>query len=983
MKIILFFFLSKIIKEIFLPGKEFLILKNPVINTIKVYSKREINYKINGDTIFFEGALFENDTIYLEYESIEVDSVYKKNEIKYKEEKEILVKRKEEKKEIGEVSVKGFKEAGFKIEEGNFIVTQSTNIKVSGKIGNDFEVEGVFQDEKIPSSETVSISEFEEAYFNIKSPYFKSKIGEFSLKEEDIERKILGVEGEGKGKISSFKIGTGYGKGIFESVKIDLIPGKNGPYFLGIKEGERIVPGSEKVFLDGKILKPGKDEDYIMDYERGIIIFTPRIDISPSSNLRIDFEKIEGGFDKYYFLTGASQKINNINLNLLYFLERDLQNNPFFSLNDSDRVFLKNLGDKERIVYRKGYEYVGEGKGDYIKKGDTLIYVGKNNGNYVAEFMYVGMNKGNYIFNDLKGHFEYVGEGKGDYIPQKIIYVPFRKNFLKISSIFKEQDFEIFASEFDKNTYSKKMDGDNFGFGFKSKNKFCYKKEDYEGGINILTKYFNKNISFPFRENEPNYEFLWKIKGYEKERFLISPYFIYKNFLKLQNEFGYSKTDSGISKRESYGFEILKGIEFGENYEEIKERKKCFRNQVYLSKKFNNYFFYFKNVFENFESISNSKEFSFGFYNLFLKISENIILKKIYTISPSLNYNFKFKNLFSLNGVFKYLITKNYIKKSKKNYYYNLFFSFSPYEFLNFNLSLMKNQESSYEKNFEYIFVGKGKGNFSYDSLTGVFYPDEDGSYIKKEFFITKDEGAFKREINSRFELFKSFLFLFFTLNREEKNFYEKNLFKNENYSCNLNLELPINTNFYVNFTKSEDREYYLNPLFIYSFESSINFKREINNLTPGLGFSYDYSLEKEESGIKMKKIGNKFLTEIKRDFYKSSLKISLNYGFEKRFSPIYFEKVMHKNYFEFIPSLNFSLFNIDIKNEISFIFQNVKNPFSNISLYEIEKWRMEERISFSKRIKDNFEISLINFLKIGQRTKTKNNFNFNFVAYF
>lgn len=983
MKVILLLFLSKIIKEIFLPGKEFLTLKNPVINTIKVYSKREINYKINGDTIFFEGILFENDTIYLEYESIEVDSVYKKNEIKYKEKKEALTKEKEEKKEGGEISVKGFKEVGFKIEEGNFIVTQNTNIKVSGKIGNDFEVEGIFQDEKIPSSETVSISEFEEAYFNIKSPYFKSKIGEFSLKEEDIERKILGIEGEGKNKNSFFKIGTGYGKGIFESVKIDLIPGKNGPYFLGIREGERIIPGSEKVFLDGKILKPGKDEDYIMDYEKGIINFTPRIDILPSSNLRIDFEKIEGGFDKYYFLTGASQKINNINLNLLYFLEKDLQNNPFFSLNDSDRVFLKDLGDKNRIIYRKGYEYVGKGKGDYIKKGDTLIYVGKNNGDYVAEFMYVGMNRGNYIFNDLKGYFEYVGEEKGDYIPQKIIYVPFRKNFLKISSIFKEQNFEIFSSEFDKNTYSRKMDGDNLGFGFKSKNKFYYKKENYEGGINILSKYFNKNLSFPFRENEANYEFLWKIKGDERERFLTSPYFIYKNFLRLQNELGYSKTDSGISKRESYGFEILKGIEFGEIYEEIKERKKCFRNQIYLSKKFNNYFFHFKNVFENFEFISNSKEFSFGSYNLFLKISENIVFKKIYTISPSINYNFKFKNLFSLNGVFKYLITKNYIKKIKKNYYYTSFFSFSPYEFLNFNLNFMKNPESSYEKNFEYIFVGKGKGNFSYDSITNTFYPDENGSYIRKEFFITKDEGAFKREINSKFELSKGLLFLFLTLNKEDKSFYERNLFKNENYSLNLNLELPINTNFYTNFTKIEDKEYYINPLFTYSFESNINFKKEINRLTPEMGFSYDYSLEKEKEEVRMEKRGNKFLTGIKKDFYKGSLKINLNYGIEKRLSPIYFKKVMHKNSFEFIPSLTFSLFDIDIKNEISFIFQIVKNPFSNISFYEIEKWRMEERISLSKRIKDNFEISLINFLKIGQRTKIKNNFNLNFVAYF
>ncbi|MEO0267457.1 MAG: hypothetical protein ABIM36_04890 [candidate division WOR-3 bacterium] len=983
MKFLFFILISKIIRDTILPEISFIILKTPVINSIKVYSKKNIEYQVKGDTLFLKG-FYESDTVYVEYENIEIDAVYKKNEILLKEEEKILIKPVESKKEFEEIKLKGNKEVGFKIEEGNFSLVQSTNLKLDGKIGNNIEVEGVFQDENLPSEGTVSLSELEQAYFNIKSPYFKTKIGDFFLRGENIERKMLGMEAEGKTKGFFLKIGTGYGKGTFESIKIDVVPGKNGPYFLGIQRYERIVPGSEKVYLDNKLLKSGKDEDYIIDYERGIIVFNPKVNISNTSNLKIDFEKIEGGFDKYYFSECFSPNFKNFNLNFNYFLEKDFEKNPLFSLSDSDKIFLKTIGDTQKILYTKGYEYVGEGKGDYIKKGDTLIYVGEKNGNYVAQFIFVGENKGDYIFNDLKGCFEYVGKDKGDYIPRKILYLPQRKNFFSSSISFKQQKIEFFLSEFDKNIYSNLNDRDNVDFGIKTKNKFYYKENNYESGVNLSLKYFGKNLFFPFREKEANYEFLWKTKAEERKRVLLSPYFIYKDIFKLQNEIGYLSTDSGSVKRESYEFEFLKYFNTKETYEEIKGKERTYRNSFLISKKMNKYFVEFKNIFENSNFNSLSKEISFGHDNLFFTFSENSLFKNLYILSNSINTLLSFKSVFSIRGTFKYIFSKPYLKKINKDYFYNFFYNLFPYKDLRISINVIKNPEIVSEKNIEYIFVGEGKGNFSYDSLTKSFYPDENGSYIKREFFITKDDNGYKKGIYSKLEFSKDIYSIFLTQDREEKKLKEKILSRNENYSLNLNFDLPIYTSLYTIYSQDEDKEYYLYPFKRLSFEWNINFRKELKEFTPEAGFTYKFSEDKEQENVKARTREYKFLTGIRKGFEKINLRFSFNYGIQRNESPFYFgTKIMKKDYFELLPGINFFIFGTEIREEIFLIFQNVKNPFSNISFYEKEKWRVEEKVSLLKKIRENLETSLSFFLKIGEKTKTKSSFNFNFIAYF
>lgn len=992
MNLFFYFLFFKILKDTLLPFSPFTILKNPIINTLKL-SPDTVKYTLRGETLFLKGVLKAGDTVYIEYESVNIKSLYGLNYLL--REKEILekVENREEKKEGGEeeIYLTGTKEMGFKIEEGNFSIVQSTDLKISGRMGKDMEIEGVFQDQSLPGEGTVSLSELEEAYFRINSPLFAGRMGDFFMEKDGIKRKILGIEGEVKKKDIEFGLATGYGKGSFQTQTINIIPGKEGPYFLDLRDGERIIPGSEKVYLDGKILKRGREYDYFMDYETGAITFTPQVNLTSQSNVRVEFEKVEGGYDKNYILLKGMKESNFLNLNFIYFLESDLKNNPLFYLSERDRGFLKEIGDTSRIIYREGYEYVGEGKGGYIRKGDTLQYVGEGKGDYRAYFVFVGQGKGSYVFNDITGGFEYVGENNGDYLPRRTLYIPQRKNFFILSSDFlRGQEIEIFLSEFDKNTFSNLDENNNVDFGFKASNRIFYKGEGMEGGIKFTSKYLGRNLFFPFRENEPEYEFLWMTSRKERYRLDLVPYFSLEDFFNLSAESGYLKTDSGIVERRMYSFELKKYLEFGEIYEEIKNKtslssRKNYRNRIYVKKSFSNFFISFRNFSQNAYLKSMDREISFGFPNLFFTLMENFLFKNRYVFSSSLNLSLKYKSWYSSTGTLKYSFIKPYFKKGFKNYFYNLFSFFNPSPLLKINFNFLKNPDAIFEKNTEYLFVGEGKGNFSYDSISGTFYPDENGSYIRKEFFKVSEGEAFKQEIHSSLNYSGSYVSLLFGFESETKVSQGLPLLQFKRYNSSFYFNQPLYIGLYLTYSTSLNKEYYSLPLSERNFEGSINVKKDIAIFTPEGGLLYRYGLRKRIfEGVEMEDREMKFLSGGYKKLRDIVFRLNLNYGINIKKSPLYFGNIlMTRNYIEIIPNIAFSFATFKFEESFNLTFQNVKNPFSNVSISQKEGWRTEWRFSISRSLRKNFDLIFTGYLIKGKRSKLKNSFNLNFIAYF
>ena len=462
-------------------------------------------------------------------------------------------------------------------------VNSGLRLQLSGKISEDIEIIAALTDENTPiqpEGNTERLEELDKVFIEIKHKNasgvfgdynFQSNIGEFGK----VDRKLQGVLG--KVNIDNYggSVAFASSRGKFNSMQLSGIDGVQGPYRMSGANNENdiiIIAGSEKVFLDGRQLKRGENNDYTIEYSNGELTFTPKIIITSLSRIIVDFEYTNRQYERNVIgaNTFANFFDNKLKIKLNAYQEGDNRNSPIdLALSDIDKNILSQSGDDRFAASISGaIEIDSDTLGIYSVRDTTIsgekikIYIynpGSSDARFNVSFSFVGVNNGDYVRESI-GKFKFVGLGQGAYLPIRLLPLPEKNQLGNIVIDYSPIDkidikLELAASSYDRNTFSDLDDNDNNGFA----RSFSFNIKPVE--LNISESNYGKvSASYKDRYKDEKFKTIDRIGEVEFDRNYNTTGSLNKEETLREFKLNYLPTDN-ISLAGQYGF-LKRGSNF-------------------------------------------------------------------------------------------------------------------------------------------------------------------------------------------------------------------------------------------------------------------------------------------------------------------------------------------------------------------------------------------------------------------------------------
>jgi hypothetical protein len=486
-------------------------------------------------------------------------------------------------------------------------------MQMSGKLSQDIDIAAALTDENSPiqpEGNTQTLQEIDKVYIELKAKNIAATLGDFNLDFTDTEfgkisRKLQGGLGSANYNFGnsngSIVLSGAVSRGKYNSNQFSGIEGVQGPYRLVGKNNERsiiIIAGTEKVYIDGEIMKRGDEFDYSIDYALAEITFTSRRLINGNSRIVVDFEYTDRQYTRNFFAARGSSSLMDDKINIIasYIREGDDNSNPIdLTLTDAEKETLSVAGDNRLRAVESGVQLVETGKGQYIKI-DTLIsgtnipiyrfLPGDINANYSVSFTYVGEGKGEYTKVSI-GNYQFIGTGFGNYLPIRFLPLPQLQTLVDFDVKTKVTEYlkifgETAISNFDANRFSNLDDGNNAGgayrFGLQLNPQDITIGNTNLGSFDLQLK--ERIISDNFveidRVNDVEYGRKWNLSNTSQLReesgeglLFYTPFRSLRvsnglGYLKMGNQFSSNRTQGELSFNESsipqlsYQYELIK-----------------------------------------------------------------------------------------------------------------------------------------------------------------------------------------------------------------------------------------------------------------------------------------------------------------------------------------------------------------------------------------------------------------------------------------
>ena len=382
----------------------------------------------------------------------------------------------------------------------NAVVNSELDLQITGKLTDKVSIRASIQDANIPTQEggySQSLDEFDQIFIELYSDNWNIRAGDVDLQNQGsyfgrFTKKVQGislggtVHHESGAKTSAFASGA-LVRGIFARSLFVGQEGNQGPYKLVGPNGELfilIVSGSERVYVNGLLLKRGESEDYIIDYNAGELKFNATYPITAAMRITVEYQYTDRNYTRFIGYGGGNYSSETLDIGVYVYSENDAKNQPLQqSLSEEQVDILQAAGDdttqmtapsavsdtfsENKILYRK----------ERINGEEIFIFsTNPEDELFNVRFTLLGENLGDYILNNsnaINRIYEYVvpinGVSQGSYEPIIRLSAPTKLQVGGLNGSYHPNektkiDFEVAGSVNDLNVFSNIDNENNDGF---------------------------------------------------------------------------------------------------------------------------------------------------------------------------------------------------------------------------------------------------------------------------------------------------------------------------------------------------------------------------------------------------------------------------------------------------------------------------------------------------------------------------------------
>ncbi len=322
-------------------------------------------------------------------------------------------------------------------------------LRVVGSPAPGWNLEAALSDRSVPAGmgEVAIVPAAADAiYAHLKGPIVQLRLGSLHI-VSDSGAYFLRYRSPGRGVMLAHvwssapgQVFYGFMPGTFQRMRFIAREGFSGPYLLKGRQGESpvaVIPGSEKVYYNGRLLRRGENADYTIDYLSGLLTFTPAIFPRGSDRVVVEFRYAGRAYRRSSY--GGHQHIpvsERVSFHVRWYGEEDLRGRPVLFQPAPEALQKMTRSRGEPVLLDDGIDSTSDSTAGvrYARKdsmGYSIFYIpaDPDSARYRVVFSYLGPGRGDYVrqLEPLAGVvYRWVapvdGRSQGEYAPG--IYLP-------------------------------------------------------------------------------------------------------------------------------------------------------------------------------------------------------------------------------------------------------------------------------------------------------------------------------------------------------------------------------------------------------------------------------------------------------------------------------------------------------------------------------------------------------------------------------